>query len=599
LLEHEYTPRPEYPRPQFVRSRWLSLNGEWEFAFDDGDAGLKLGWQFGLPLPAKIVVPFAYQTNLSGINDKSLHEILWYARTFEVPHAWASENLLLHFGAVDYASTIWINGHEAGRNEGGHVPFFLNIAPYLNPGPNRITVRVHDSQSGEQPRGKQSISGLPHDIEYYCTSGIWQTVWLEPVPPMRIEELKIQPLVGLRAFEIKAYLHAPCATWKVEVEAYDGETRVNAVSVECSSATIQLHVKIPSAKLWSPESPHLYTFKLRLYGDGELLDEVSTYAGLRAIELRERACYLNGEPVYLKMVLDQGYWPDGNLTAPTDAALREDVEWIKRFGFNGVRKHQKIEDPRWLYWCDRLGLLVWAEMPNTREWSARAERRIAAEWERVLQRDYNHPCIIAWVPINESWGLPGLTENPAQYAFLEHMVALTRRWDSLRPVIDNDGWEHSDVTDICAIHDYTPSASLLRDRYSDAIAGGELPSHVWIGDRPLFTLGSRYRGQPVVLSEVGGFLEVPRDMPATERDMLFSFYGSWRDQPEFLAKFRDLMEGIASLSFVCGYCYTQLTDIEQETNGLLTYDRRAKVDPGKIREIQDQLFITRAPLESE
>jgi hypothetical protein len=377
----------------------------------------------------------------------------------------------------------------------------------------------------------------------------------------------------------------------VEAEAYDGDTKVNGVSVECSSATIALQVKIPDARLWSPEDPHLYNLQLRLYGDGMLLDEVTTYAGLRAVELRDRACYLNGEPVYLKMVLDQGYWPDGNLTAPTDGALRGDVEWIKKFGFNGVRKHQKIEDPRWLYWCDRLGVLVWAEMPNTREWSARAERRIAAEWERVLQRDYNHPCIIAWVPINESWGLPGLTENPAQYAFLEHMVALTRRSDCLRPVIDNDGWEHSDVTDICAIHDYTPSASLLRERYSDAIAGGELPSHVWIGDRPLFTLGSRYRGQPVVLSEVGGFLEVPPNMPAAERDMLFNFYGSWRGQPEFLAKFRDLMEGIASLAFVCGYCYTQLTDIEQETNGLLTYDRRPKLEPGKIREIQDQLFV--------
>ena len=336
----------------------------------------------------------------------------------------------------------------------------------------------------------------------------------------------------------------------------------------------------------------LYDLTIRLFQHDDLLDEVSSYTGLRKIELRDGHCVINGKPTYLKMVLDQGYWPRSYLAAPSDAALREDVEWVKSFGFNGVSKHQKMEDPRWLYWCDRLGVLVWSEMPNAREWSTQAEECLAAEWKRVLERDYNHPCIVTWVPINESMGLPGLKENhPAQYAFVERMVAITRQVDPHRPVIDNDGWEHSDITDICAIHDYTATATLLKERYHETRQGGALPSHVWIDNKPLFVLGSRYRGQPVVLSEVGGFLQVPVDS-GQKRDMLFEFYGSCDSNDELLSKYKDLMEGIAALPFVAGFCYTQLTNIEQETNGLLTYDRQPKVDPRQITRIHDRLFPT-------
>jgi len=584
-------PRPEYPRPQFVRPTWLNLNGEWEFAFDDLDRGSLDGWALGLPLERHITVPFPYQSPLSGINDKTIHEIIWYARTFEIPAGWRAMNVLLHFGAVDYQCTLWVNGLEVGHNQGGHTPFHFNIAPYLQPGSNRLTLRVADSQSPYQPRGKQSVSGLPHDIDYYCTSGIWQTVWIEPVPPIRIEELKIIPFITENSFDITAYLHAPCSVWRLEVQAFYGDTFVAETSNELSAATISIRLKIPGAKLWSPDAPHLYDLRVRLYDQGRLVDEVLSYAGLRHIELRDRQCFLNGNKLYFKMVLDQGYWPGGNLSAPSDDALREDVEWVKRLGFNGVRKHQKIEDPRWLYWCDRLGVLVWAEMPSTREWSPIAEERLASEWERVLERDYNHPSIMAWVPINESWGFPGLWQNhPAQYAFLERMVALTRRSDCFRPVIDNDGWEHSDITDICAIHDYTPTAHLLRERYRETLAGGELPPHVWIDNKPLFVLGSRYRGQPILLSEVGGFLQAPKGVSAEDRDMLFRFYGSWEAPEEFLVKYHDLMEGIASLKFVAGFCYTQLTDVEQETNGLLTYDRRPKANPSSISRIHNELF---------
>jgi hypothetical protein len=290
------------------------------------------------------------------------------------------------------------------------------------------------------------------------------------------------------------------------------------------------------------------------------------------------------------MVLDQGFWPDGLLTAPSDEALQADIGWTKLFGFNGARKHQKIEDPRWLYWCDRLGLLVWEEMPNARDWSSKAEDLLSAEWQDAVRRDFNHPCIICWVPVNESMGFPGLSqEHFGQYAFIERMVRVTRRLDSTRPVIDNDGWEHTDITDICAIHDYTPSSERLSTRYEETLKSGELPPKVWV-DKPLFARGSRYRGQPIVLSEIGGFLTIPTDVPPEKRDLLYRFYASFESPEEFLAKYRDLMRGIASLKFLAGFCYTQLTDIEQEINGLLTYDRRPKAPAEAIAEIHAEYF---------
>lgn len=584
-------PRPEYPRPQFARKEWLNLNGEWEFAFDDENVGIKFNWQDGRTLTKRIIVPFAYQTELSGINDKTIHEYVWYARSFEIPDRWQGLDILLNFGAADYQTSVWINGKEVGHHQGGHVPFQFEIAPYIRPGQNRLTVRVEDRQDPHQPRGKQSFTGRPHAIDYYCTTGMWQTVWLECAPAVRIEELHFNCRAESNQVTVDVFLHAPSAAWRIEVDVLEDDKLVASGYDETAIATGHVDLHIPFAKLWSPESPNLYDLQIRLYQNDELLDEVTSYLGLRSIELRNGKILLNGKPIYLKMVLDQGYWPTGYLTAPSDEALQSDIGWAKMFGFNGVRKHQKIEDPRWLYWCDRLGLVVWEEMPNAREWSLAAEEFLSTEWQRAIRRDYNHPCIIAWVPVNESMGFPGLLdEHAGQYSFIERMVRITRRLDSSRPVIDNDGWEHTDVTDICAIHDYTPTAKKLKVRYKETIGGGALPIKVWITERPLFARGSHYRGQPIVLSEVGGFLTIPSDVPEEKRDLLYRFYDSFESPEQLVEKYRDLMKGIASLPFLAGFCYTQLTDIEQEINGLLTYDRRPKVSPQKIAEMHRRLF---------
>ncbi len=375
------------------------------------------------------------------------------------------------------------------------------------------------------------------------------------------------------------------------MEALDGGEVVARGRSEAATAAARVFLRIPDAKLWSPDAPHLYDLRIRLLDGDRVLDEVESYAGLRTIELRDGRVHLNGEPVYLRMVLDQGYWPESYLAPPSDAALRADVEWCKAFGFNGARKHQKIEDPRWLYWCDKLGLLVWEEMPNARAWSPETEEFLTAEWERAVRRDYNHPCIIAWVPVNESMGFPGLRKrHPGQYAFLERIVAHTRRIDPERPIVDNDGWEHTDITDLCAIHDYTPTAEQLRTRYRETLATGMLPPNAWDEEKPLFVGGSRYRGQPVLLTEVGGFLMERDDLPKEQWDLLYAAYGTTSSGADLLEKYRDLMRGLAELPFISGFCYTQLTDIEQEMNGLLTYDRRPKVDPQAIAAIHAEFF---------
>ena len=582
-----------HPRPQLARSRWLSLDGWWDFAFDDQDRGLSEGWQDGRDLPLRILVPFPYQSAKSGIGTTEIHEIVWYHRRFTPPPEWTFDDLLLHFGAVDYSTEVWVNGRMAGRNRGGHVPFSFNIAPYLAPGENHLTLRVQDTQDPRQPRGKQSASGKPVRIYYYCTTGIWQGVWLEPLASMRIDSIKFTATSPAGTLALETRLHAPFGGWTVELdvlEDLDSENVLAHASGHTLGATVQLTTHIANARAWSPDSPHLYKLRLRLFHDRQLYDSVESYVGLRSFESKDGYFYLNGQQTFLLMVLDQGYWPDTIMAAPSDEALRADVDWVKRFGFNGIRKHQKIEQERWLYWCDRIGLLVWEEMPNARFWSLEAEEALLAEWERAVARDLSHPSVVAWVPLVESLGFPGLTRKPGQQAFLERMVTRTRALDPTRPVIDNDGWEHTNLTDICTIHDYSQPFDKLLARYAETERTGAPPEKGWYKDKPLFLPGARYRGQPIVLSEVGGFLTVPPDVPGQKRDRLFDYYGAVEQPGELSDKYHDLMQGIGTLSCLAGVCYTQLADVAHELNGLLTAWREPKLDPEALAVLHRSLL---------
>ena len=533
-------------------------------------------------------MPFCYQSRLSGIGDTSFHDVVWYARAFEHPPASAGERLLLHFGAVDYGAMVWVNGMIVACHEGGHTPFSADVTGALREGENVVVVRAEDpSRDVTIPRGKQYWRERPEGIFYTRTTGIWQTVWLEPVGSRRIEGLRLTPDVDAAALDVEVAVEGfePGLTLRVAVEL-EGE-RVLDDRLGLRSALVERRLPLltrgepPTTPypglwarpaLWSPEEPNLYDLRIELLdAGGEMLDVVESYFGMRKIEVRDGRVYLNDRPLYQRLVLDQGYFPEGLLTAPTDDALRGDIELAKEMGFNGARKHQKVEDPRWLYWADTLGFLVWGEMANAYQYSPEYVRRITAEWQEAVRRDHNHPCIVAWVPMNESWGVPEVETDPGQVEHLLAMYHLTRSLDGSRPVVSNDGWEHA-LTDLCAIHDYRDADTLGRvyETVESAIAESER--------RPVYAPGHGYRGEPVLVTEFGGIAFRSAD-PETWGYRVVS------NAEELLERYGSLIDALLGSGVVQGFCYTQLTDVEQEINGLLTYDRRPKADLARIREI--------------
>ncbi len=594
-------PRPEYPRPQLRRQDWMNLNGEWSFAFDDSNIGLPRNWQntqagtlrSGVsPFDRRIIVPFCYQSKLSGIGETTFHDVVWYARTFEYTPA-GEERLLLHFGAVDYRATVWVNGAQVASHEGGHTPFFADVTDALagEGGENVVVVRAEDpSRDVTIPRGKQYWKEESEGIFYTRTTGIWQTVWLEPVNRRRIEKLLLTPDVDAASIDLAVDIEGvePGMSLRASI-TFEGEP-VLKDTIGLWSSRVERSLPLlrrgaapetshlsewPGAILWSPEDPNLYDLRLELLDEtGRVLDAVESYFGMRKIEVKDGRVSLNGRPLYQRLVLDQGYFPEGILTAPTDDDLRRDVELAKEMGFNGVRKHQKVEDPRWLYWADTLGLLVWGEMANAYQYSIDYVRRISAEWQEAVERDCNHPCIVAWVPMNESWGVPNLAHDPGQTEHLLSLYHLTRSLDGTRPVVSNDGWEHA-LTDLCTIHDYRDADALRESYETPDSAAKAMPAR-----RPVYVSGYAYRGEPILITEFGGI--------AFSGDEAGWGYSTVSDAEEFLARYGSLIEALSQSETVQGFCYTQLTDVEQEVNGLLTCDRRPKASLDSIRMLTTQ-----------
>jgi beta-galactosidase/beta-glucuronidase len=567
------TPRPEYPRPDLRRSEWRNLNGEWDFAFDDGDRGLSEGWQERGPFSQRIVVPFPFESALSGIHDPSPHPTIWYRTTFSAERPQGGRQLL-HFGAVDYEATVWLNGRELGRHRGGYVPFSFDVTGALRQGENTLVVRAVDTLSMDQPRGKQYWEPEPTGIWYDRTSGIWQTVWLEPVPAASIRRLRLTPDLDAGTLHVEAEVDGDADALSLDAVAFDmGREVAHAASAR---GEMSLELRIAQPRPWSPESPHLYDLRLRLLEGERTVDEVESYFGLRKVAIDGRNILLNNRPLYQRLVLDQGYWPDGQYTAPSDEALRADILWARRFGYNGARKHQKVEDPRWLYWCDRLGLLVWGEIGNCGlyHYSPEAMANLSAEWQEVVARDYNHPCIITWVPFNESWGIWGVRDRPEVQQGVREVVQWTRSHDSTRPVIDNSGWEHVD-TDIADLHTYLRSGEQIQVWWPCYRSG---QTYVYDSNHPFWAEGYQYGGQPVVVSEYGG-MAIEGYPPPPGKPLQACGLDSPQRYPE---RYRDLTRAILDLEDVCGFCFTQLTDVEGEVNGVLTYDRRPKVDPERI-----------------
>ncbi len=478
-----------------------------------------------------------------------------------------------------------MNGSPAAYHEGGHTPFSADITELLLTGePQTVTLCVRDDPLDlTQPRGKQDWQLEPHGIWYPRTSGIWQTVWIEYLPETHIEELRWTPIVDGFAIDLDVCIRGrDCTNLTLEVELTHGDRCLAhdvywIVNRELNRRIVLSDPGIDDFRnelLWSPEFPTLLDARIRLMRGAEVIDEVKSYTALRSVDILRDRFMLNGRPYHLRMVLDQGYWPDTLMAAPSDEHLRRDVELAKAMGFNGVRKHQKIEDPRYLYWADRLGLLVWEEMPSAYRFTRTAIKRVVREWTEAIERDYSHPCIIVWVPFNESWGVPELTSRRAQRDAVQALYHLTRTLDPTRPVIGNDGWESS-ATDIIGIHDYDTNADHLLQRYASEAAPEQLFDRRRPGGRILTLDGYPHRGQPIMLTEFGGIACVPAVMNGEASNTWG--YTVVEDATGLAEKFEALVHTVIHTAMFSGFCYTQFADTFQEANGLLTADRRPKL----------------------
>jgi beta-galactosidase/beta-glucuronidase len=561
------------------------MNGEWDFAFD---RGAKVRSPDEVIWERIIQVPFSPETQASGIGDTGFFIALWYRRAFQYRALKPNERLLLHFEAVDYSAVVWVNGKKVVSHQGGYTQFSADITPVLrDDGPQEIVVRAEDDPADlSKPRGKQDWKLDPHSIWYYRTSGIWQTVWLEVVPEIRLQSLQWTSNLERWEIGLEALIEAaPSQKLKLFVYLHvEGQVIAeDTYSVISGEVHRRIALSDPgiddyrNSLLWSPSSPTLIEARLELRGEtDEILDSVRSYTALRSVSAQSDRFLLNGRPLSLRLVLDQGYWPQTGMTAPNDDALLQDVLLAKKLGFNGVRKHQKIECERYLYWADRAGLLVWEEMPSAYRYTTKSVERLTREWIEVIRRDRSHPCIVAWVPFNESWGVPDLPDSSAQRHYVQALYYLTKSLDPSRPVIGNDGWE-SVATDIIGIHDYDDQPERIGRRYGIENIEAKLFKRERPGGRVLLVDQERHGEHPIVLTEFGGIAF------GHNVDDIWGYSRS-TTPAQLLDQYKELLKTVRGLPGLAGFCYTQFADTYQEANGLLYADRTPKLSFEELSE---------------
>ncbi len=584
----------DYPRPQFVRVEWENLNGEWDFGFDDKNVGEKEKWNQEFKGDKKINVPFTYETKLSGIEDETRHDFVWYHRIITVDGTKLEKNrYILHFEGSDFITKVWVNGAYAGSHRGGYARCSFDVTNLVHDGENELTVKVEDSYDPQQPRGKQRWIKENFGCWYIQTTGIWKTVWSEYVPKIGLASVKMTPDLQNAALKLEYEVDA--------AEEVLGEDLIVTASVSFKGVPVAKQSVMANQKhvgttmnvsyygsiglewgvcTWTPSQPDLYDIDFTVIYKGEAVDEIGSYFAMREIRIDGPNILLNGHPLYQRLILDQGYWRDSHLTAPSEEALIEDIDKIHALGYNGLRKHQKIEDERFLYWCDVKGMLVWSEMAAAYQYSDYAVEEFAKEWMEIVRQNYNHPCIITWTPINESWGVSQVETRRVEQHFTEAVYHLTKSFDMMRPVIVNDGWEHT-ISDIITLHDYEEVGDTLYKRYTeykDQIMTTEVYHS---SGKSAFANGYEYKGQPMIISEYGG-------IAFNNDDSGWGYGNKVNTKEDFIRRFDDITTAVKKIPYCCGFCYTQVSDVQQEINGLMDIDRNFKVEPEVIKEINER-----------
>jgi beta-galactosidase/beta-glucuronidase len=565
-------PRPEYPRPQFVRADWINLNGSWTYTFDQGDSGLERGLAGSKSFQQNITVPFCPESKLSGVGYTDFINAMWYQKNITIPATWKDKKVLLHFGGVDYRCDAYLDSQYVGSHFGGSSAFTFDLTGFVKPGAvhNLVLYVKDDTRGGTQPLGKQAYKQKSSGARYTRTTGIWQTVWMEAVAPSGLKNFRIVPDLDQQQFNVMPEFYQD-ESQKLRITIKEGSKVVARRTIPSSNSTTE-GLPVKNVKTWSPESPFLYDFVFEVIApNGKVTDRVTSYAGMRKVHIKDGWVYLNNKPRYLRFVLDQGFYPDGIWTAPTDAALKHDIDLSMQAGFNGARLHQKIFEERFHYWADKLGYLTWAEAAD---WGAdrmkpETMKNIEEEWVETVGQRINHASIIGWTPLNEMW----ITDDTAYPRFNQHMYELTKMMDQTRPVITAAGGEINKA-DIWSVHDYAQDSAVLA-------ANLRLKSNKFDFSYYHISKKARYDGQPIMVSEYGGikWLTDP------------AYANSWgygkgpKTIEELYTRIDQLTAAILNARHITGYCFTQLTNVEQEQNGIYNYDRTPKVDIERVRKV--------------
>ena len=578
-------PRNEHPRPDRKRDSWLCLNGEWDFEIDNAKVGVYKEFFKRDSLDSKIIVPFCPESKLSGIGHTDFMESVWYRRDLDIPSEWAGKNVILHIDACDYLTTVYVNGKCVGEpHQGGYTSFSYDITKFLKDSGNYVTVyAIDDIRSRKQVAGKQSQQFGSYGCYYTRTTGIWQTVWLEAVEPAHVISYKTFANISAPSVSLDVLVSEAAMGAALEVEALYGGKTVGCASATVNSLSTTVEVKLSEKHLWECGCGRLYDLVFKLTKDGKT-DVLNGYFGLREVALtKKKGLQINGKTVFGRFVLDQGFNPDGIITAPNDEHLIFDIKASMACGFNGARLHQKVFEPRFLYHADRLGYMVWDEAGN---WGLdhtvpEAIYNFLPEWLEEVERDFSHPSVIGWCPTNETWDRHGRQQfNP----FLDSIYDITKAIDKTRPVITSSGSYPTERTDVHDVHDYEQDPVKFRANYSEIDKG--IVRDQLTRSAPRRQISKTHL--PIFVSEYGGIGWVMKE------DATAWGYGkSVEGEEEFFQRLEGLTDALLENKDIFGYCYTQLTDVEQEQNGLLTYDRQFKFDPARYHRI----FAKKAAIE--